>query len=82
MMWFWTRENQVLTFETRYDNDTAEFVAELIWADGRRDVERFTDIEAFRQRLVALERRLEADRWTNSGPPVFSAEGFPNRRLK
>lgn len=82
MVWFWTRENQVLTFETRYDNDTSEFVAELVWSDGRREIERFTDIDAFRQRLVALERRLEADRWKNSGPPIFSPEGFPNRRLK
>ena len=31
MVWFWTRDNQDLTFETRYDNDTSEFVVALVW---------------------------------------------------
>lgn len=81
MVWFWTRDNQDLKFETRYDNDTSEFVVALVWPDGRQDIERFTQIEAFRQRLVALEHRLEEDRWKNVGPPIFVPDGFPNKRL-
>jgi hypothetical protein len=83
MVWFWTRDTDELEVETRYDNETSEFVVNVVSRkDGRRDTERFKDIEAFRARLVLLERQLEAKNWRNSGPPLFIPEGFPNRRLK
>jgi hypothetical protein len=83
MVWFWTRDTDELEVETRYDNETSEFVVSVVSRkDGRRDTERFKDIEAFRARLVLLERQLEAKNWRNSGPPLFIPEGFPNRRLK
>jgi hypothetical protein len=83
MVWFWTRDKDELEVETRYDNETSEFVVSVVSPkDERRDTERFKDIEAFRARLVLLERQLEAKSWQHSGPPLFIPEGFPNRRLK
>ena len=44
MLWFFDRDNESLRLETRYDNETLEFVAVVRYADGR-DLER-----RFRQR--------------------------------
>jgi hypothetical protein len=79
MVWFWTRGTAEMRLETRYDNDTGEFVVVLA-TDGGKATERFKDIEALRARLVALEQYLQDDNWKNSGPPVFIPDGFPNDR--
>jgi len=81
MVWFWSRSGQELHLETAFDNATSEFVVTMVWSDGRREIQRFANLEEFRTRLVAIERGLQADRWKNSGPPLFVAEGFPNKRL-
>jgi hypothetical protein len=81
MVWFWMRGSEQLQLETRYDNDTEEFVVTVISSDGNSRTERFTDLKAFRARLVLLEEQLEAKAWRNSGPPLLVPEGFPNRRL-
>jgi len=81
MVWFWSRSGQELHLETTFDNETSEFVLTMVWSDGRRETERFTNLEEFRVRLVATEERLQAERWKNSGPPLFVPEGFPNKRL-
>jgi len=81
MVWFWSRAGQELHLETAFDNDTSEFVVTMVGTDGRREIERFTNLEEFRARLVAIEQRLQTDRWKNSGPPLFVPEGFPNKRL-
>jgi hypothetical protein len=81
MIWFWSRDTQTVRLETRYDNDTSEFVMVIEHPDGRQDHERFVDIDAFRERLVELERHLESEHWTPSGTPQFVPEGFPNQRL-
>jgi len=81
MIWFWTREHQRMRLETRYDNDTSEFVVVIQRDDGREESERFSDIAAFRQRLVALEQQCEAEQCVQSGAPVLLPEGFPNQPL-
>lgn len=43
MVWFWTRDNDTLRLETRYDNDAEGYVAILRWPDGREEIERFLD---------------------------------------
>jgi hypothetical protein len=82
MVWFWIRDNEELKLETRYDNDTSEFVVTVESLNGVPTTERFTNIDDFKSRLIELEHHLEADRWKNSGPPIFIPEGFPNRRLR
>ena len=81
MIWFFSRKNQHIRLETRYDNDTSEFVVAIERPDGRRETERFSDLVAYRKRLVALEEQCEAEHWTPSGLPLIVPEGFPNRRL-
>jgi hypothetical protein len=56
--------------ETRYDNDTAEYVAIVTYPDGRKETERFGDADLYRRWLESWERTLEADHWTRRGPPV------------
>jgi hypothetical protein len=81
MVWFWSRAGQELQLETAFDNETSEFVVTRVWSDGRRETERFMNLEEFRARLVAIEQQLEAERWKNSGPPLLVPEGFPNKRF-
>jgi hypothetical protein len=65
-----------------YDNDSAEFLVRLTFSNGEGQTERFATIEGFKERVLQLERKLQQERWKNSGPPLFVPEGFPNRRLK
>jgi hypothetical protein len=80
LLWFFDRHNQHLHVETRYDNATSEYVLMLRWPDGREDIERFLDREAYRQRLLALESRLETEQWVRHGPPIIVPDGWPDRR--
>ena len=63
MVWFYKRDRASLSVETRYDNETLEYVAVVSHADGRRDTERFDRREAFSAWLQTFEKRLEAERW-------------------
>lgn len=81
MIWYWSRDNQRLRFETLYDNDRAEFVIVIEYPDGRQVSERFSAIDKLRSRLKAVDQELESDHWTLSGPPLLVPERFPNRRL-
>jgi hypothetical protein len=80
MLWFFERQEQSLRLETRYDNDTAEFVATVRWPDGREQVERFTEFEKFRKWLVAIDHALEAERWKPNSP-VILPYGWPDKPL-
>jgi hypothetical protein len=82
MVWFWTRDQEELQFETMYDNEKSEFLVRLTFSNGEQRTERFASIERFKNRLRQLEGELQQQRWKNSGPPLFVPEGFPNRRLK
>jgi hypothetical protein len=79
MMWFFERSAQVLELETRYDNQTSEYVVELRAPEAAPTVERFTDAAAFRTRLLAIEHILGDQRWRRDGPPVVLPEGWPDR---
>jgi len=79
MLWFFDRADQTLRLETRYDNDTREFVAVIRWPDGREQIERFTEIRDFRRWLVALDHILEFAQWKPTSP-VILPYGWPNKR--
>jgi len=79
MLWFYERDHASLRVETRYDNDTAEYVALLYHPDGRRETQRFDKQDAFREWLVSLEQHLEADRWTRQGSPDILPDGWPDK---
>ena len=79
MIWFWSRAKEQLQLETRFDNDTREYVLTIRYSDNRQEFERFPDVASFQQRLTSLERQLEADHWVQSGTPVFDPTGFPKK---
>jgi hypothetical protein len=79
MLWFYERDHVSLRVETRYDNETAEYVAILYHPDGRQEMQRFDKRDAFREWLVSLEQYLEADRWTRQGPPHILSDGWPDK---
>jgi hypothetical protein len=71
MVWFFERDSESLRLETRYDNDTAEFVLIMHQTNGGPQIERFRDAATFRERLEVLETQLEADHWTQHGPVLL-----------
>jgi hypothetical protein len=79
MIWFWSRAKEKLQLETRFDNDTREYLLTIRYSDSRQEFERFPDVASFQQRLSSLERQLEADHWVQSGAPAFDPSGFPNK---
>jgi hypothetical protein len=81
MLWFFERNEESLRLETRYDNDTSEFVLMVRWPNGREQTERFIDREAYRVRLVALENGFQTERWVRHGPPVILPDGWPDEQL-
>jgi hypothetical protein len=80
MVWFFERDDKSLRLETRYDNDRAEFVALVRYPDGREETERFTAIDKFHSWVVAFERNLEVQNWTNPTGPIILPYGWPNPR--
>ena len=80
MIWFYTRDQESLRLETRYDNDTLEYVGVVSHPDGRQETERFGTLEAFQEWLVLFEGELHAHRWTSRSPPQILPEGWPKKR--
>jgi len=79
MVWFYKRDRVSLSLETRYDNETSEYVAVVTHPDGRRETERFDRREAFGVWLKAFEERLVNDRWASDGPAHIVADGWPDK---
>jgi hypothetical protein len=81
MLWFFERDRESLKLETRYDNDTSEYLAIVRYPDGREVTERFSDSDAYRSWIVVFERNLERERWTrHRDGPVVLPDGWPIRR--
>jgi hypothetical protein len=80
MLWFFERDQQIVSLETRYDNDTSEYIAVVTYSDGRQVTERFANADGFRSWLQTWEARLEAEQWVRRGDPMLLADGWPTRR--
>ena len=80
MIWFYERNKESIRIETRFDNDRLEYVIVVHESAADRRTERFTDIEVFRARLVALEQQFEEERWKPKGSPIILPDGWPHRR--
>jgi hypothetical protein len=78
MLWFYSRETDVLRVETRFDNRTAEFVLIVHWPEGKQE-RRFRTVPRFRKSLVQLERQLALARWGRHGPPKILLDGWPDK---
>jgi len=80
MLWFFERHDESLTIDTRYDNDTSEFVAIVRYSDGREQTKRFSEADEYGLWLDMLERSLEQEHWTrHTGGPVVLPDGWPNK---
>jgi hypothetical protein len=79
MLWFYARDHQSLTLETRHDDAAARFVVRVRWPDGREQVEHFSDLDTFRTWLTAFERAVEADCWQQNNVVVLPY-GWPAKR--
>ena len=79
MVWFYKRDRASLSVETRYDNDTAEYVAVVTHPDGRQQTKRFFTREAFREWLMALEQELQHEQWVPDGPVHVLPDGWPDK---
>jgi len=79
MVWFYKRGHVSLSLETRFDNETSEYVAVVLHPDGRRETERFDRKELFGAWLTAFEERLAKDRWAADGPAHVLPDGWPDR---
>jgi len=79
MLWFFDRGAEVLEIETRYDNETSEYVLEVRAPDAPPKSERFRDAAAFQKRLIEIEDGLGGQRWRRSGPPLVLPDGWPDR---
>ena len=79
MVWFYKRHRVSLSLETRYDNETSEYVAVVTHPDGRQQTERFDRRELFRAWLDAYEEQLIKDNWASDGPPHIVPDGWPDK---
>jgi hypothetical protein len=76
MIWIFERAEESLRLETRYDNDTTEYVLILHYPDGSDQTERFSDSAAFQTRLDSLDRTLARQNWQYVGAPVLLPDGW------
>ena len=76
MVWFFERGTEALRIETTHDKNTGTFTMKIIAPDGTQHLETFPSNAAFREGLVALERRLFAENWTAKGSALLGPEGF------
>jgi hypothetical protein len=81
MLWFFERNDESLTIETRFDNDSSEFVAIVRFPDGRELTERFQRADEFSAWLAGFEQTLTDERWNGRGGPILLPYGWPNKRL-
>jgi hypothetical protein len=79
MVWFYKRDRLSMSLETRFDNDTSEYVAVVFHPDGRRETRRFDQREAFGAWLKTFEERVAHERWTADGPAHLLADGWPDK---
>ena len=80
MLWF-DRDDESLRLETRYDNDTSEFVAIVHYPDGQTQQKRFVDGDEFRLWLETFERNLDVQHWTGRSGPIILPYGWPDKPL-
>jgi hypothetical protein len=76
MIWIFKRGDQSLRLETRYDNETTEYVLIVHHPDGSHQTERFNDSVAFQTRLDTLDRQLGSENWHYVGAPVLLGDGW------
>jgi hypothetical protein len=76
MVWFFAKGNDSVRIETRFDNTAREFVLEVVWPDRPLATERFSNLDKFQSRVLALEAQLEAEAWAQVGNAAIQPHGW------
>jgi hypothetical protein len=76
MLWMFQRGDESLRLETRFDNETADYLLIIHRPDGTQEIERFKDALTFGNRLNALEKQLDMEHWNTIGSPVLLRDGW------
>ena len=77
MLWIHARDHEWLHVETRFDNESHEYVWIFYRGDtSQQQMERFKDAASFQSRLVALEKQLAIEQWHADGAPVLLRDGW------
>lgn len=76
MLWIYARGQESLRIETRFDNETGEYVLIFYRDDGNHQIERFQDPDSFGSRLEAVEQQLNTEAWHSDGPPMVLRDGW------
>jgi hypothetical protein len=82
MLWFFDRDYEKVEVETRFDNNTLDYVLVIRWPDGREETERYADSESFSARVIALSDELKSMNWRNTGSPIVLPEGWLDKRTR
>jgi hypothetical protein len=76
MVWFFERGEETARLETRFENDSADYVL-IVEVPGReRRTERVKNAQRFHARVLALEAQLKEERWTQHGQPQILPDGW------
>jgi len=73
---FFSRDDQYLRIETRYDNEASDYVLVVHWPDGRTQTERFSIEPQFRSRVVEFQKYIENEGWGPPGSPKIIPDGW------
>jgi hypothetical protein len=76
MVWFFSRGNDSVRVETRFDNTSREFVLDVTWPGRPPETERFNDLGVFQSRVLAVEAQLEAESFAQVGTPKVLPHGW------
>ena len=76
MVWIFQRGHESLRLETRFDNETGDYLLIVHHPDGSHQTERFHDSVTFQTRLDTLDKLLARENWHYVGAPVVLRDGW------
>ena len=76
MIWSFARGDEAIRLETRFDNQTRQYVLEITWADRPATVETFKSLAQFRARVMVAEDQLSTEHWEQVGGPEILPHGW------
>jgi hypothetical protein len=76
MIWLFSRGDEAVRLETRFDNHSQDYILEIAWMDRPQTLERFRDLAEFKARLLVIEDQLSAEHWTQVGGPEILPHGW------
>ena len=71
MVWFFARGEETVRIETRVDSLSGEYVLDVARPGGEVQTERFSDRDAFQERLQVVETELQRDAWVQVSAAVL-----------